>query len=1249
MNGITRKIILKISLFISLFIFVPSLSWGYNYSAVDIYRQAHFKNYRFLEWLSQYRGAVDMQNRLGDTAFCIALKYNDMETMKILASYRANTSHPCVRRARNEYYASRELYQPVQQTNQYPTQTYPTPVRETNAPYISAANGNSNYLWWGLGGLLVGGGIGAAIGHSSGSHKTTYVTNNNNGNGNNGGNTGGDDNGGNTGGDDNGGNTGGDDNGGNTGGDDNTGGNTGGDDNTGGNTGGDDNTGGNTGGDDNTGGNTGGDDNGGNTGGDDNGGNTGGDDNTGGNTGGDDNGGNTGGDDNGGNTGGDDNGGNTGGDDNGGNTGGDDNGGNTGGDDNTGGNTGGDDNTGGNTGGDDNTGGNTGGDDNTGGNTGGDDNTGGNTGGDDNTGGNTGGDDNTGGNDNTGGSDNPGGNTGGSDDGNSGNSGLTDVSASSFRTSEYTKGNFLDAIHAAEAYSIIYKQDANGNLVSHQAASDDPLKKVKVGVIDSGVFNNHADLSDKIVGNYDANQYNTKGNVWGYTRNHLHYYILYENGKYYFFSANTNNTPISVSPYSDMDLTTLNATLSDYGLTFSQFTLMNGAGGGNPGTDDAIFKSGTKNVATWWEIVTELSHGTHVAGIIAADKNDSSMHGIAFENAQIYAGSWDMEQSLYNMTKTMVDSGVGVINNSWGYNTSIADASNPNWLKTHDYTDFLSSYAYAAKNDAVWVQSTGNEGSTEAGVQNAIALLNLSSYGYNGAGNYEVPYVAVAALDTSTATSTAPLGRIADYSNWCGSAKDYCITAPGTNVNSTIAINNSYMAMDGTSMSAPVVSGSIALLMGYYPYLSGQNIAWLLLETANHSGAYADSSIYGRGVLDLEAALTTPAGSLSTATGNNFTNLKPVNDSKLYLNGSTQAKLAKALPEKIIAFDELHRPFEYKTENFVQTTHASNANFRNKVSHAALGGAKKTIKDEKTGFSFSQSEALDKGGKQNLSSIEIVHETDDGSATRFYYTENSKYMVTDVLTPTDNPYFAMNEAYGAENTWKLNDSSKFKLSLQTGENGLYERDYEQDRASFTERSYAINAEYSFNLTDYLELSTIGGILFEEDAMLGMNGQGGFAIKDGSTYYMGLKAALNLTPNLSLLAAYYRGYTKGQDTSMLALSDIETESYMLAGEYTLSPLHKVGLSLSSPLSVVRGKASFRYASGRDNYSDTIYMQKLTTSLKPAAKEYDLGLYYKGTPQSNLNLLGRVETRFNADGEKGLTDYLGIVGMQYTFPK
>jgi len=1140
-----KKQIIILSLLSSLIfqgVFVPKAQ-AYQLSAVSIYQQAVRKNHNFFRQLARYRGAIDVQNRLGDTAYCLAMVYQDRASQSFLMRYGANPNHRCAQRRRAEMRSKKEFLASSYNKRQYSTQ---------RAETVQMAQSGNNYLWWGLGALAVGGGV-AAIASSSGggSHHISYV---------------------------------GPDSG-NTGGNDNPGGNTGGNDNPGGNTGGNDNPGGNTGGNDNPGGNTGGNDN--------PGGNTGGNDNPGGNTGGNDN-----------------------------------PGGNTGGNDNPGGNTGGNDNPGGNTGGNDNPGGNTGGNDNPGGNTGGNDNPGGNTGGNDNPGGNTGGNDNPGGN--TGGNDNPGGNTGGSEDT------LTNVSATSFKTAEYTKSGFLDKINAASAYSTIYQQNSKGELVSHQAASNKPLETVTVGVIDTGVMA-HEDLNGKIVGNYDGNAHNSLSNIWGYANGNTHYYVYKNNNAYYLLQIDVTSN--SYKKFADLDRNSLDSTLtSRYGLTLNDFSLLNGSGGGAPGITTEGFDASSVN--SWWDMFSELSHGTHVAGIIAGNKNDTGSHGIAFENAKIYSGSWDYEQNLLPMVQSMVDNGkVSVVNNSWAMDINRASAANPNWLYSHNSVKVLNAYAYAAKNKAVWVQSTGNDGANEAAVHAGMGSLDLSGYGYNGPRRYEVPFIAVTSLGSN--------GTIANYANWCGSAKNYCIAAPGDNVVSTSAVPGGYMPMSGTSMAAPVVSGSIALLKGYYPYLSAQNIAWLLLETADNTGAYSDSSIYGRGALDLDAAMNTPMGSLSVPTSASLTSLTPVSGSKIVGSSVMNGSLAKAMPAKITVFDELKRPFEYDTSNMISKTHASNANFRNAVAHAGVFKQKKKITDEKTGFQFNTSESLKKDGQAHLSSVDVVSESETGS-TRFYYAENSKYTTTEsVLKPSDNPYFAMNEAYGAENTLNLSETSKLKLSLQTGENGLYGRDEEQDKYDFDARSYAVGAEYSFNLTDYLELATVGGLLYEEDAVLGLNGQGALAFQDGSTYYMGLKAKLNLTPNVALLAAYYRGYTEGQSSSLMAISGLETESFMLAGEYQLNAKDKVGLSLSSPLSVRRGHGTFNYASGRDNYSDTVYMQKLTRSLKPAAKEYDVGIYYLGEPKEDLNLMGKIEARFNADGEKGKTDYIGIVGVSHPF--
>lgn len=834
---------------------------------------------------------------------------------------------------------------------------------------------------------------------------------------------------------------------------------------------------------------------------------------------------------------------------------------------------------------------------------------------------------------------------------------LSSLPASYFRTDEYLQGNFLNQIKAAEAYTHMFRVDENGNLFSKQADSDDPLKKVMVGVVDSGVYAN-ADLAGKIVNKIDNNAYNDMSTVRGYVvGNGEEVYIIKTGSTYYIVSLEKDEGTTYVDYVAGLPETEVkNLVQQVYGIDLDKFTVMNAGNGANPGVlqshipNDPSTMNEQELLNNLVTFLHGLNHGTHVSGIIAGNKNDSGMHGVAFENAQIYAQSWDLEQPIYNNVKKMVDDGTRILNHSWGVGAN--DVYNAS-VTSKDFfvaDDVFKAYTYAAKNGAVWIHATGNEHYEQPDYYVGMGRVDLSQEGYEpekiDGKVIATPFLAVAALD-GMPVAGAPAGKLASYSNWCGVAKDYCLAAPGSNVEATAGMREGNVILDGTSMATPVVSGSIALLSGYYPWLSTQKIAYLLLETANNEGEYANTEKYGKGALDLEAAVVTPVAGLGLASSESFDSITPVGASKLSLSTTMQNKIKESLPSTVTAFDGLNRPFQYNTENLVNTTHASNANLRNAVSRIGAGHTRKVIKDEKTGFQFMANDALDKGGRANLTSTEVSNETEAG-ITRFYYAQNSKYMTAEnVLSSSSNPYLAMNEAYGAENTLKLSDNARLTFSLQTGENGLYERDYEQDNHSFTERSYALGSEYSFNMTDYLELATLGGLLFENDAMLGMNGTGAFKINDSTTYYMGLKAKLNLTPKLSVIAAYYRGYTQGSDATMLSVSDLETESFMLAGEYKFNQTDKFGVSLSSPMSVVKGRASLMYASGRDSYSDKIYMQKLTTSLRPEAKEYDLGFYYMGEPTEDISLTGKIQARFNADGEKGVTDYMGIIGTGVRF--
>ena len=232
-----------------------------------------------------------------------------------------------------------------------------------------------------------------------------------------------------------------------------------------------------------------------------------------------------------------------------------------------------------------------------------------------------------------------------------------------------------------------------------------------------------------------------------------------------------------------------------------------------------------------FSIFNDRDHGTHVAGIIAANKDKKGMHGIAYDANLISLGAKPLPDGGHNDPEayTLYINNIKdakVINNSWSFkgdNIDLSIEGNIEIAKKHfgNYYDYYNTLIDATKQyDQVNVYTSGNEGS-------------IFSHAYtSGVGIFDEMknnIVNVMSMNSHT-------GNLSSFSCLAKNAEDWTVVAPGTGINSLDAgalFSANYTKGDGTSAAAPYVSGTLALIKEAFPYLSGKQIVETLLSTCN--------------------------------------------------------------------------------------------------------------------------------------------------------------------------------------------------------------------------------------------------------------------------------------------------------------------------------------------------------------------------------------------------------------------------------
>ncbi len=204
------------------------------------------------------------------------------------------------------------------------------------------------------------------------------------------------------------------------------------------------------------------------------------------------------------------------------------------------------------------------------------------------------------------------------------------------------------------------------------------------------------------------------------------------------------------------------------------------------------------------------SHGTHVAGIIAASRGNGK--GIDGIDAQVYImvlravpEGDERDKDIALAIRYAVDNGARVVNMSFGKYFS------PGKNMVDD------AVRYAEAHDVLLIEAAGNES------QNLDSITHYPNPQYKMSGRNTCCWITVGA--NSGGPDSMILARFSNYGK-----KEVDLFAPGVKVYSALP-GNRYASYSGTSMAAPIVSGIAALLLEYYPALSARQLKNILTQT----------------------------------------------------------------------------------------------------------------------------------------------------------------------------------------------------------------------------------------------------------------------------------------------------------------------------------------------------------------------------------------------------------------------------------
>ena len=651
-------------------------------------------------------------------------------------------------------------------------------------------------------------------------------------------------------------------------------------------------------------------------------------------------------------------------------------------------------------------------------------------------------------------------------------------------------------------------------------------------------------------------------------------------------------------------------------------------------------------------------HGVTTAGIMVANRDGRGIHGMApgarlrvftIGSATLPRPSPRYEALLLSTMRThqafLVStatsftsaSDVLAVNNSWGFDGLI---TNPMYGETqirNAIPDFIAALAQetdsmgrniepADKKIMVW--TTGNANGLERADGTTVDAQDpelLGGLPYR-IGELRGHSLAVASVDRN--------GVISSFSNRCGVAADFCLAAPGEIMGAgwrTVSHPNHpdntrlYRSDgEGSSYSAPLVTGALALLKERYPMMGNDELVTILLRHADKTFPGYDRNTYGEGLLNVDAALTMTFGRISIRLGRSLSDSAAYSlvDSSLKLSSPLAALHASASVHELEAYDSINVPVRYHLSSFLSPGDSSDDALQRLLAARTLDAKLLRHGEESYAVSYSGMDMHGQrvyGGKFWFGLGDNALWFGSGPGARRHHAEpmfSGVHGFSSPFTSMAEGGFALGiggRAF-ADSTWQLES-----YVPGTHHSGLDSVD-----------TLGLVASLS-SPTGASPWSLSAGMLREGDSVLSSVGAGAFGDLDATTWHGGVDVSHHFGAWSAYAAGHY-GVTSGGSGSSLwrGVGSLRSSSWALGlvRRGVFSGDDALGVRVVQSLRAEGGSASFLLPESRDRYGN-LYSREVSLSAEPGGRELDFALGW----QRALSSGGSFSMDFGVTAEPG----------------